>query len=219
MHSAHFRRLMTALPFLCFLLAPKALLAVGFGQWQEIRYIPFFYNTWTQDETGVDVFSDGTISIIWTSVSPKDANTTRASWEWTVTKSVPSTSLDVKGEDDRNLALYFAFLPEDIVKKYQGASIRKLLDVKETRLLVYIWGGDEPRGSSFLSPHIKPASRSYILRSAGTGIYEENINLAKDFKEAFGEEITNLVGLAISADSDDSDTQIQARVQNLELSH
>jgi len=43
------------------------------------------------------------------------------------------------------------------------------------------------------------------------------VNLAKDYSRAFGGSAGALVGLAISADSDDTDTVIQGAISGLTL--
>ncbi|WP_375281366.1 DUF3047 domain-containing protein [Pseudooctadecabacter sp.] len=54
-----------------------------------------------------------------------------------------------------------------------------------------------------------------ILRSAGTGSHSESVNLASDFASAFGGQPGALVGIAVSADSDDTGSNIRAQVSNL----
>lgn len=60
---------------------------------------------------------------------------------------MPATDLTQKGGDDRNLAVYFVFLPEAQARELQGASITRLLNEDAIRALVYVWGGDHGRGT------------------------------------------------------------------------
>jgi len=55
------------------------------------------------------------------------------------------------------------------------------------------------------------------LRPAGTGAHRENVDLAADYRRAFGGVPGALVGLAVSADSDDTNSRIRARVSGLVL--
>ncbi|NBT32880.1 MAG: DUF3047 domain-containing protein, partial [Rhodobacteraceae bacterium] len=49
------------------------------------------------------------------------------------------------------------------------------------------------------------------------GGYSETVDLGRDFKSAFGRMPEALVGVAVSADSDDTDSVIRARLGNLTL--
>jgi hypothetical protein len=73
------------------------------------------------------------------------------------------------------------------------------------------------RGDILPTPYLNELGRTLILRPASTGQASERVNLRTDFQRAFGTEPTRLVGIAISADSDDTDTQIRARVSNLRI--
>ena len=55
------------------------------------------------------------------------------------------------------------------------------------------------------------------LRQAGTGSVSESVNLAADYARAFGGTKGALIGLAVSGDSDDTNTVIKATVSNLNL--
>jgi hypothetical protein len=61
------------------------------------------------------------------------------------------------------------------------------------------------------------APRTIALRPAGAGAWEETVDLAADFRRAFGEEATALVGLAVSADSDDTGTAVRAELSRLTI--
>jgi len=56
---------------------------------------------------------------------------------------------------------------------------------------------------------------SIVLRSSGTGGFNEKVDLRADYKRAFGSGNVVLVGVAVSADSDDTDSKIVASVSNL----
>ena len=185
--------------------------------WTEQKFALFSSNDYTATETSVDVESTGTVSMLWTALAQSEWSTRRASWDWTVTKSVPPTDLTQKGGDDRNLSLYFVFMPEEIARDNQSASIRSLLAVEEARVLMYVFGGDHEIGDVLPSPYLGDRGRTVIRRAAGTGSYGETVNLATDYARAFGGDATALVGLALSADSDDTDSQISARLENLKL--
>lgn len=140
-----------------------------------------------------------------------------ASWGWSVIQSVKATDLTQKGGDDRNLALYFVFMDKKSADRLAGASIRKVLKNPSTRALVYVWGGDYPRGKILNSPYGNGKMKTVIRRTAGTGVFLENVDLSTDYKRAFGQSIGVLVGVAVSADADDTDAKIIAEISNLKL--
>jgi len=146
-----------------------------------------------------------------------DWNRTSASWSWDVSQGVPATDLRQKGGDDRNLSLYAVFLPEADAKALKGAGIRKLLSAESARVLVYVWGGAHNRGDLLDSPYLGARGKTIILRPSGNGSHSEKVDFARDFKRSFGGQAGALVGLAISADSDDTDTSIKGSISGLVL--
>lgn len=192
-------------------------LAMSFGDWKEQRFSLFSGNQWLQSQEGVLVTSDDAVSLIWTPLDSQRGDATAAFWTWSVDVSVPATKLDQKGGDDRNLSLYFVFMPQEVADANRGAGIRKLLGVEEARVLMYVWGGNYERGQILSSPYLGSRGRTIVQRSAGIGKHSEVVDLAADYLRAFGEQRTQLVGLAISADSDDTNSSIRARLQSLEL--
>ena len=198
-------------------LAATSAAANPFPNWTEQKFALFSSNDYAATANAVDVQSAGTVSMLWTALAPSDWSTRRASWHWSVATSVPPTDLTQKGGDDRNLSLYFVFMPEEIAQQNQSASIRTLLSVDEARVLMYVFGGNHQIGDVLPSPYLCDRGRTIIRRAAGTGTYTETVDLAADYARAFGGNATALVGLALSADSDDTDSRIVARLENLKL--
>ena len=56
-----------------------------------------------------------------------------------------------------------------------------------------------------------------VLRPSGVGRHIEEVDLEADFHTAFGAEKSILVGIGVSADSDDTGGRILASIENLEL--
>jgi hypothetical protein len=82
---------------------------------------------------------------------------------------------------------------------------------------MYVWGGKHMRGEILPTPYLNELGRTLILQPAGTGQARQRVNFKTDFHRAFGTEPTRLTGIAISADSDDTDTKIKARVFNMRI--
>lgn len=185
--------------------------------WQEQRLSLFSSNDYSFGQN-LNMVSDGSVSIAWTRVPQADWNASGASWSWTVSESVPPTDLSRKGGDDRNISLYFVFVPQSVAPGLQGASIRSLLGNDDVRIMQYAFGGNHARGQVIPSPYAPPGQGVTIaLRQAGTGSFNENVDLAADYARAFGGQKGALVGLAVSGDSDDTDSVIRAAIGNLTL--
>ncbi|MCV6591758.1 MAG: DUF3047 domain-containing protein [Silicimonas sp.] len=184
--------------------------------WREQGFLRLFTNDYALRGGRVGVVSDGTVSLIWRPVEGALRGATRASWRWQVAEGVVPTDLSAKGGDDRNLALYFVFVDEATAKSLTRNNARRVLRNPSTRALVYTWGGDHEIGAVLKSPY-HPALRLKILRNAPTGSFSETVDLASDHRRIFGTAPGVLVGLALSADSDDTDGLIRASVADLTL--
>lgn len=191
---------------------------VQFGdQWQEQRFSLFSSNDFGLSGETLQVGSDGTVSLLWTKLPAETQSARTAAWSWRVKRTVPATDLTRKGGDDRNLSLYFVFLPEETARRMEGSDILDLLDEPKVRVLMYVWGGNHETGSVLPTPYLGKRGRTIVLRPAETGEASERVNLAADHLAAFGEEAAILVGLAVSADSDDTGTNIDATIKGLQL--
>jgi len=185
--------------------------------WQEQRLSLFSSNDYTFGQN-LGLVSDGSVSIAWSRVDRADWGTTGASWSWTVDQSVPATDLAQKGGDDRNISVYFVFVPQSLAPGLEGANIRSLLGNEDVRIVQYAWGGNHARGQVIPSPYGPQGQGVTIaLRQAGTGSFNESVDLAADYARAFGGEKGALVGLAVSGDSDDTNSVIRAALGNLVL--
>ena len=184
--------------------------------WSEQRLSLFSSNDYRFGNQ-LSMTSDGAVSIAWTRLPRAEWNATGASWTWAVEQSVPATSLAQKGGDDRNIAFYFVFLPDDVAASMEGASIRQLMRRSDVRTLIYTWGGNHSRGQLIQSPYLPGQGVIVALRQAGTGSHRENVNLARDYANAFGGQPGSLVGLAVSGDSDDTSSMIRAAISGLSL--
>jgi hypothetical protein len=192
--------------------------AVAFDSaWKTQRFSLFSANSYQFKGNTVSLASDGSVSLAYRALDEAKWQATGAEWSWQVSEGVPATDLRPKGGDDRNIALYFVFLPTDEAERLKGSNVRKLLRNDAVRVLVYVWGGEHARGSVLDSPYLGARGKTIVLRGAGTGSASEKVNLAQDYKRAFGNTDTALVGLALSGDSDDTDSRIRARVSGLRL--
>lgn len=193
--------------------------AVAFDKsWETQRFSLFSSNKYRFQGDAMSIASDGSVSLAYTRVKEPLWGAKGAKWSWSVSQSVPATDLAKKGGDDRNASLYFVFLPEAEAKALGAkADVRKLLTSDSARVLVYVWGDDRGRGTVLASPYLGNRGKTILLRAAGTGRFSESVDLAADYKRAFGGQAGALVGLAVSADSDDTASAIRATITGLAL--
>ena len=185
------------------------------GGWTEQRFSLFSSNDYTQAGDALEVVSDGTVSLLWKPLPEMFRDARRASWRWSVSASPPPTDLTRKGGDDRALSLYFVFLPPDRADAYRGRDVTALLDAAEARVLMYVVGGRAGDARVLPTPYLGDRGRTIPLRPAGTGAWSETVDLAEDHRRAFGAPPAALVGLAVSADGDDTDSMVRARLSDL----
>lgn len=187
------------------------------GGWKEQGFPFTKANSYRQAGARLDVASDGSVSLLYRRLAASERDSTSAAWTWGVTDGVPPTDLTRKGGDDRDLALYFVFVPEGQAAALENAGLRKLLGNSSSRALVYVRGGQHPAGQVLPSPYMGKRGVTIVLRGTGPGAASERVDLAADYRRAFGGAPGKLIGLAVSADSDDTDTQIRATVEGLRL--
>ncbi len=192
--------------------------AIAFdGSWKEQGFLRFFTNDYVQRGDALGVRSDGTVSVLYRPV-PDDAwGANAANWSWQVSQGVPATDLTKRGGDDRNLAMYFVFADQETAETLNKRSLRRLLRNQNIRVLAYVWGGDATRGDILPSPYLDKRGVTVIRRPAGLGSFSEQVNLDADLKRAFGQRPPALIGVAVSADSDDTDSKISATISGLRL--
>jgi hypothetical protein len=83
---------------------------------------------------------------------------------------------------------------------------------------MYVWGGSHDRNTVVGSPYLGARGKTIVLRPASTGQHNETIDLRSDLDRVYGNRDLRLIGLAVSADSDDTETRIEAGISNLRLS-
>ncbi|NEX45423.1 DUF3047 domain-containing protein [Rhodobacter sp. ETT8] len=197
---------------------PLSAAEIAFSGWTHQRFSLLGGNTWRQGGRDLGVESNGAVSLLWAAVPQASWQASTADWTWSVEVSVPPTDLSLRGGDDRNLSLYTIFAPPDVARAAQGMGIRKLLENPDIRVLMYVWGGAHDRGATVPSPYLGARGRTIVLRPAGVGQHRESVNLRADLARVYGRDDLALIGVAVSADSDDTKTRIKARIGNLRFS-
>ena len=186
------------------------------NSWREQGFLRLFTNDYSLRGYQLDVLSDGTVSLLWRAANDAMHGASSAEWVWRVREGVIPTDLTAKGNDDRNLSIYFVFVDSDRLEALKGRSARRILREDSARALIYVWGGEHKVGSMLPSPY-SPRLRTKVLRSVEPGQFRESVDLESDYRTAFGKAPGVLVGLAVSADSDDTNGRIIASIGDLVL--
>ena len=128
-------------------------------------------------------------------------------------EGVAATDLAKRGADDRAIAVYFVF--SDRPAGARGPM--ELLSSPYVTALVYVFGGDKPRDSVIPSPHMGERGKFIALRPADANKqvwFDEKVDLAPDYRRAFGRPMPTLIGVAISSDSDNTHARNRSSLQN-----
>ncbi|PZX11769.1 Protein of unknown function (DUF3047) [Palleronia aestuarii] len=187
------------------------------GSWEEQGFLRLSSNDYAQEGNALGIRSDGTVSILYRRLPQTSGDVQGASWSWSVSRGVAATDLTRKGGDDRNIAIYFVFADPGTAAGLRGQPLRRLLSTSGVRVLTYVWGGSAGRGAILPNPYLEGRGTTIVLRGAGTGRHAERVDLASDLAAIFDMRDAELLGVAVSADSDDTDGEIDASVSDLVL--
>lgn len=173
---------------------------------------------------GVVVESHGAGSFIWRRIEGPAACLT---WRWRVDAAPPPTDLTRRGGDDRALAIAIGFqgwpTRSSVWQRMQHgvAQARAGSHVLPRSVLIYAWGGTGQEPEAFYSPWMSGLGRVRILRPAAapTGRwFEERVDLAADWRAAFGGDPPALQEIAIGTDADDTQSRTSAMVERIRFS-
>ncbi len=176
-------------------------------------------------DSGIEVVSQSSVSLLQIPVSVDIETQSILRWRWCVTQPAPMTQLSVRGEDDRSLAIYVAFPFEEEEATAFERMERKIVETTAGedapgRVLVYVWGGNEDRGALVDSPYLGASGMMKVLRPTRTPSgqwFSESIDIAEDYRLSFGSDAPNPLYIAISADTDDTQSTARGIVTNLEF--
>lgn len=145
-------------------------------------------------------------------------------WRWQVTESsIPATDMSQRGKDDRPLMVTVAF-PFDsdratLVERARHALIAGVTGRPPPgRVLAYTWGGAGQRGDQVASPQLDSAGMMRILRPSGSahGVwFNEVVDLRAEFEAAFGYPAPAAIEVAVSGDSDDTQSRSSGLIGDL----
>jgi hypothetical protein len=214
---------------LLLILAPaiaEAVLTAGLKAegWRELSIPNTAENHFSLGQDGViEVVSNDSASSLYKPVDVDLAQRPFLRWRWRVDQAPPATDLAAKGKDDCALAVYVGFpyhpgqasflerLKRPLVEAWAGENV-------PGRALRYVFCGRRPRGTMFESPYLGAADMVQILRPASSPTgewFEEQVDIAADYRKAFGEKPENPSQIAIEADTDNTGSASRAQIADL----
>jgi hypothetical protein len=194
--------------------------------WRELPTPNKPGNQFTLGQDGViEVVSKNSVSTLYQPVEVDLSQRPILTWRWRVDQATPATDLTVKGEDDCSLSVYVGFPYRPELTPWFERLKRPLVEAlagKDApgRVLRYVFCGERARGEMLKSPYMGSAGMIKILRpsSSPTGEwFKEQVDVAADYRNAFGGEPQNPSQIAIEADTDNTHSASRAEVADLEF--
>jgi len=193
------------------------------AQWSGIR--PVTFNA--TPSGGIRMTGQAQGAFLW---RPVQGAAACLAWRWRVDAGPPPTDLTRRGGDDRAIAVAVGFAGFGPQMGFATRAQHTLAQAAagDHRLprsvLFYIWGGtgrEAPAGQFFASPWTAGLSKLRVMRPAdaprGQWV-EELVELAADWRAAFGgAEVPALQEIMISTDVEDTNSRVDAQVENIRL--
>jgi hypothetical protein len=165
---------------------------------------------------GLEVSTDSGAGLLSLTLERSRWQVRKARWRWRVRQGAPATDLTVRGADDRALGVYFVFGTSEDASRSPMA----LLRASTVTALVFVFGGDKPRGRILPSPHMGERGKFIVLRAADAQKsvwFDEEVDLGADHARAFGRPAPLLLAVIVMSDSDDTRTRNRADIEALAL--
>ena len=192
--------------------------------WRELSNPSKAENAFTAGPEGaIEVISNNSVSTLYRPVTANLRERPVLTWRWRVEEPAPATDLSAKGEDDCALAVYVGFPYEPGQASFFERLKRPLVESwagenAPGRVLRYVFCGRHQRGEVVESPYLGSAGFVRFLRPADSPTakwFTEQVDLAADYRQAFGEEPPDPAQIAIQADTDNTRSASRALVADL----
>jgi hypothetical protein len=169
---------------------------------------------------GVAVKGQAEGSFVWRRVQGAPAC---LSWRWRVDDGPPAMDLTRRGTDRAlSIAVGFTGWPPQVTMwqrtQHGMAQAAAGSHALPRSVLIYTWGGTGQEPKVFTSPYAAGLGKIRVLRSAAAprGRWmEETVDLAADWRAAFGADPPPLQEIAIGTDVDDSRSRVDAAVEGI----
>ena len=185
------------------------------GGWKVLAFdgIPQTQFTGTADGV-LEVRADRSSSVLYRAIEDGPKIPGELSWSWQVVDALPATDLSKTDGDDRVLALHIGFADDSFMSRLKGA----MSPFARGRVLTYVWGG--AREASFPHPHLPETGFMIIRRTAeapNDTWFQENVDLAADYKHAFGEAPPPVAFIGVSGDADDIASTCFGKIKDIQF--
>ncbi|SDG39346.1 Protein of unknown function [Limimonas halophila] len=174
-----------------------------------------------RDAGTVRIAADEAVGFLYRPVRERCGPCARVRWSWRVDEPMPPSDQGKADADDRALAVHLWFDTGNRDKTLRGDLAALWGYPTVTHAITYVWGGVRPAGTFVQNPYYD-RGKLVILRESGaaTGRWRtERRDLAADIRRAFGNgvSVADLEYVAVSADTDNTDSQSRGRVRGLRL--
>ena len=193
--------------------------------WQELTLPGKSANRYVLADGGViRVASSDSASFLYRPLTDDERREPILNWRWKVDASGPATDLSRAGADDRPLAVHVWFrdrADEGLWTRLRRATLTTLGYPVPGHVLTYVWGGTEAAGTVLANPYLDGTGVLIVLRPGSTALgtwYRERVDIAADYRRAFGVSPRDPAFVAISADSDDTKSRSAGTVADLAFS-
>jgi len=203
-------------------MAAEVVISPSLQEWQELKYDGYEPNLWREEAGALVVESKNSVSVFYQHADVLATETPILRWKWRVDQGPPPTDIFRKGGDDKAISLIVAFA-YDSPNARMGESLKRLwveaVAGKDApgRLVDLAWGGKEiPSGAVAESPYYGYSGRIVAMQpEGGTDWVEEQIDIAKLYREQWGSNPPKITHIAVSSDSDDTGEPISARITDI----
>ncbi|MEQ8319420.1 MAG: DUF3047 domain-containing protein [Rhodospirillales bacterium] len=165
-------------------------------------------------DDAMEIVADKSSSVLYLKIADDPAHAARMRWDWQVIDAVPATDLSKTDGDDRTLSIYVAFTDGSMTSKLKAM----VSPLAAGNVLNYVWGGGAEL--NIAHPHFPDSGRLIVKQTAAapTGIWiSESVDLAADYKAAFGTSPPGIAYIGVSGDSDDSAAITRGLIRRLVL--
>lgn len=207
--------------------APGEVLPAGWGR-QSLPKVERDNRFELVEDGGVTVLqvrSERSASTLFHRLDADPARTPLLRWRWKVSNVVAGSDLTRREGDDYAAKVYVLFdYPSERLSlgtRLQMTLARTLYGAQlPAAAITYVWGTAQPAGASAPNAYTDRV-RMQVVESGAEQVgqwVEVERNLALDFERLFGETAPKVVGIAVSADTDNTGEAVTAWFGDLRLS-
>lgn len=162
----------------------------------------------------MEVLADKSASVLYLKIADDPVPATRLTWDWQVIDGLPATDLSKTDGDDRILSIYVAFTDGSMASRLKAM----VSPLAAGNVLNYVWGGAAEL--DIAHPHFPDSGRLIVRRTVSAPVGEwmmESVDLAADYRRAFGAPPPGVAYIGISGDADDLGMTSRGLIRNIRI--